>query len=78
MTLTRRQFGKRTAAIAGMSAIAPFSKAFASRNDQMNILCWEGYNSDEVLGPFRSANPGATVRAEWENLKPSRYQKVQP
>ena len=52
MTLTRRQFGKRTAAIAGMSAIAPFSKAFASRNDQMNILCWEGYNSDEVLGPL--------------------------
>ena len=76
MTLTRRQFGKRTAAIAGMSAIAPFSKAFASRNDQMNILCWEGYNSDEVLGPFRSANPGATVRAESGTSDPDMINKL--
>ena len=76
MTLTRRQFGKRTAAIAGMSAIAPFSKAFASRNDQMNILCWEGYNTDEVLGPFRSANPGATVRAESGTSDPDMINKL--
>ena len=76
MTLTRRQFGKRTAAIAGMSAIAPFSNAFASGYDQMNIFCWEGYNSDEVLWPFRSANPGATVRAESGTSDPDMINKL--
>jgi spermidine/putrescine transport system substrate-binding protein len=29
----------------------------------MNVLCWEGYNSAQVLDPFRSAK-GATVKAE--------------
>ena len=64
MTLTRRQFTSRAAAVAGLAVGGPLSPAFAARNDQMNILCWEGYNSYEVLGPFRSANAGATVRAE--------------
>jgi spermidine/putrescine transport system substrate-binding protein len=38
-------------------------KARAARETEMNILCWEGYNSAEVLDPFRSAK-SATVRAE--------------
>lgn len=37
--------------------------AFAAREKELNILCWEGYNSAEVLDPFRSAQ-GATVKAE--------------
>jgi len=35
----------------------------AARNKELNILCWEGYNSGRVLDPFRKRN-GATVIAE--------------
>lgn len=63
-SLSRRHFVGGTAALAGLAAAGPFSPAFAQRSDRMNILCWEGYNSDEVLSPFRRANPGATVRAQ--------------
>lgn len=53
----------------GAGAVAlgtPFynvSKAFAAREKEMNILCWEGYNSAQVLDPFRKKE-AATVRAE--------------
>ena len=53
----------------GAGAVAlgtPFgknSKAFAAREKEMNILCWEGYNSAQVLDPFRKKE-GATVKAE--------------
>jgi spermidine/putrescine transport system substrate-binding protein len=76
MTLTRRQFTGRAAAVAGLAVGGPLSPAFAARNDQMNILCWEGYNSDEVLGPFRSANAGATVRAESGTSDPDMINKL--
>lgn len=40
------------------------SRAFAQdRSKELNILCWEGYNSAQVLDPFRTAQ-GATVKAE--------------
>ena len=75
--LSRRQFVGRTAAIAGATALGPLARpAFANRNDQMNVLCWEGYNSDPVLGPFRSANPGATVRAESGTSDPDMINKL--
>jgi spermidine/putrescine transport system substrate-binding protein len=73
--LTRRQFHKGMAGLAGISALSPLP-ALAARDDQMNILCWEGYNSDEVLGPFRSANPGATVRAESGTSDPDMINKL--
>ena len=76
MTLTRRQFTGRAAAMAGLAVGGPMSPAFAARNDQMNILCWEGYNSDEVLGPFRKANPGASVRAESGTSDPDMINKL--
>jgi len=38
-------------------------KALAAREKELNILCWEGYNSAQVLDPFRSAK-GAEVKAE--------------
>jgi spermidine/putrescine transport system substrate-binding protein len=53
----------------GAGAVAlgtPFGKvgkAFAARDKEMNILCWEGYNSAQVLDPFRKKT-GATVKAE--------------
>lgn len=74
--LSRRQFVGRSAAMAGLAAAGPLSPAFAARNDRMNILCWEGYNSDQVLGPFREAHPGATVRAESGTSDPDMINKL--
>jgi spermidine/putrescine transport system substrate-binding protein len=37
--------------------------AEAARETELNILCWEGYNSAQVLDPFREQK-GATVKAE--------------
>jgi spermidine/putrescine transport system substrate-binding protein len=37
--------------------------AMADRSKELNILCWEGYNSAQVLDPFRTST-GATVKAE--------------
>jgi spermidine/putrescine transport system substrate-binding protein len=76
MKLSRRQFNTAMAGAAGLATMAPLGRAFADRNDQMNILCWEGYNSDEVLGPFRAANPGATVRAESGTSDPDMINKL--
>jgi spermidine/putrescine transport system substrate-binding protein len=59
----------RRTALMGMGAVAfagPFAnvnKAFAARDKELNILCWEGYNSAQVLDPFRKLK-GATVKAE--------------
>lgn len=74
--LSRRQFVGRTAALAGLAAASPLSSAFAARTDRMNILCWEGYNSDQVLGPFRKAHPSATVRAESGTSDPDMINKL--
>lgn len=61
--ITRRQFSTGAAGLAG-AAFMGVGASRAARNDQLNILCWEGYNSDDVLNPFRKQHPGATVRAE--------------
>lgn len=74
--ISRRQFVGRSAALAGLVAAGPLSPAFAARSDRMNILCWEGYNSDEVLGPFRDAHPDATVRAESGTSDPDMINKL--
>jgi len=76
MKISRRQFNQAVAGAAGLAAMGTVGRAFANRNDQMNILCWEGYNSDEVLGPFRSANPGASVRAESGTSDPDMINKL--
>ncbi|MCY4153361.1 MAG: PotD/PotF family extracellular solute-binding protein [Aestuariivita sp.] len=74
---SRRQFLSRTAALGGAAALGSFiDPAFADRNDQLNILCWEGYNSDAILDPFREANPGATVRAESGTYDPDMINKL--
>ena len=46
---------------AGTSGL--IGSASAQREKELNILCWEGYNSAQVLDPFREAQ-GATVKAE--------------
>ncbi len=64
--ISRRNFMQQSAlwaaAFAGVGSIAP-SNALAAREKELNILCWEGYNSAQVLDPFRSEK-GATVKAE--------------
>jgi len=75
MKTTRRQFSTGVAGVFGAAAFAP-SLAFAARDDQLNILCWEGYNSDEVLGPFRKLHPGTTVRAESGTSDPDMINKL--
>lgn len=64
--ICRRNFMQQSAlwaaAFAGVGTIAP-RNALAAREKELNILCWEGYNSAQVLDPFRSEK-GATVKAE--------------
>jgi spermidine/putrescine transport system substrate-binding protein len=62
---SRRQFLKSTGAAAAVAAVGTglTGSAQAARETEMNVLCWEGYNSAQVLDPFRSAK-GATVKAE--------------
>ncbi len=76
MKLTRRAFSMGVAGAAGVAAMGPLGRVRAARNDEMNILCWEGYNSDDVLGPFREAHPDATVRAESGTSDPDMINKL--
>lgn len=76
MTLTRRGFGRGAGALAGLAALGPFGPAFAQRADRLNILCWEGYNTDDVLSPFRDLHPDATVRAESGTSDPDMVNKL--
>ena len=59
--LTRRELLGTAAAAAAAGVLAP--SAQAARASELNILCWEGYNSAQVLDPFRAMKT-ANVRAE--------------
>jgi len=64
--ISRRNFMQQSAlwAAACSGAGAAISgPAEAAREKELNILCWEGYNSAQVLDPFRSSQ-SATVKAE--------------
>ncbi len=76
MKLSRRSFTKGMASAAGLAALGPIGAAHAARENELNILCWEGYNSDDVLGPFRDAHPDATVRAESGTSDPDMINKL--
>ncbi len=62
---SRRNFLQQTGLWAGAFAFggAFGRRAQAARDKELNIYCWEGYNSDDVLDPFRREFD-ATVRAE--------------
>jgi spermidine/putrescine transport system substrate-binding protein len=62
---SRRQFLKTSGAAVAVAAAGALlgRPARAAREKELNILCWEGYNSAQVLDPFRSQQ-GATVKAE--------------
>jgi spermidine/putrescine transport system substrate-binding protein len=77
LTLSRRTFTMGTAAAAGLAAMGPMARAQAQmRADRLNVLCWEGYNTDDVLGPFRDLHPDATVRAESGTSDPDMINKL--
>jgi len=63
--ISRRSFLQQTGSVAAVAAAAGAfpGKAQAAREKELNILCWEGYNSAQVLDPFRQSQ-GATVKAE--------------
>lgn len=76
MTFTRRQFNAGLLAGAGLATLGSARSALADRSNELNILCWEGYNTDDVLGPFRTAHPGSTVRAESGTSDPDMINKL--
>lgn len=43
--------GASAGAIAASSMLGSMPAFAASRSKELNILCWEGYNSAEVLTP---------------------------
>ena len=55
--MSRRNFMQQSAlwaaAFSGAATAMP-GAAFAARDKELNILCWEGYNSAQVLDPFRT------------------------
>ena len=64
--ISRRNFMQQSAAWAAAFAAGTsglIGSARAARETELNILCWEGYNSAQVLDPFRESK-GATVKAE--------------
>src|SRR5215207_3324247 len=64
--LSRRNFMQQSALWAAAIAAGTsglIGTARAQREKELNILCWEGYNSAQVLDPFREQQ-GATVKAE--------------
>lgn len=61
--ISRRTVLRLMGAAAAAGPLAGVSRALAARQNELNILCWEGYNSAQVLDPFR-AKTGATVKAE--------------
>jgi len=78
MKLTRRAFNQRAAALAGAATLGGFGAASvqAARDNELNILCWEGYNTDDVLAPFRQMHPEANVRAESGTSDPDMINKL--
>ncbi|MCB9960060.1 MAG: extracellular solute-binding protein [Rhodospirillaceae bacterium] len=64
MRISRRSFAQGAGSLAALGVMGRSARVLGQTSDELNILCWEGYNTDDVLGPFRDLHPGATVRAE--------------
>ena len=72
----RRTLLKGSLGLAAAGAFGLPRFAQAARDEELNILCWEGYNTDEVLEPFRDLHAGATVRAESGTSDPDMINKL--
>ncbi|WP_273649256.1 PotD/PotF family extracellular solute-binding protein, partial [Pseudomonas aeruginosa] len=55
--------GVSAGALAANSVLGSMPAFAGNRSKELNILCWEGYNSAEVLDPFRALSR-ATIKAE--------------
>ncbi len=77
MTMKRRNFLQASAATAAALSLPGLLSrpAQAAREKELNILCWEGYNSDEVLDPFRREH-NAKVQAESGTSDPDMINKL--
>lgn len=74
--VTRRKFLQGTAALAGAVALSPMDFAWGAKGGgTLNILCWEGYNTDKVLNPFRKAFD-CTVNAVSASSDPAMINKL--
>ena len=74
--LSRRNFLQQTGVWAAAAAAGSLPNiAHAARDKELNIYCWEGYNSDDVLDPFRREF-GAKVRAEGLTSDPDAVNKL--
>lgn len=81
--LSRRNFTKLGAAAAAGFALPSCSSKKEegaakadTRDKSLNVLCWEGYNSDNVLNPFREMHTGIDLKAESGTDDPSMINKL--
>ncbi len=75
--IDRRDMLKMTGSVAALATMGGLPRlARAVRTDELNILCWEGYNTSDVLDPFRRANPGAKINAESGTSDPDMINKL--
>lgn len=74
---TRRELLQHTGAFAATTALAGGYPGIvrAAREDELNIYCWEGYNSGDVLDPFRREFD-AKVSAEGLTSDPDAVNKL--
>jgi len=74
--ITRRDMLKTAGAVAALGAAGGLPRlARAERTNELNILCWEGYNTSDVLDPFRRET-GAKVNAESGTSDPDMINKL--
>lgn len=75
--MNRRSMLKMTGAAAALMSMGGLPRlARAARSNELNILCWEGYNTSDVLDPFRRAHPGVKVNAESGTSDPDMINKL--
>jgi len=74
--IKRRDVLKMSGGAALLAAGGLPRMSWAERTKELNILCWEGYNTDDVLDPFRRRNPGAKVKAESGTSDPDMINKL--
>lgn len=76
--MKRRDFLKFPAglAAAGLTGSVLPRRVLADHSDSLNVLCWEGYNTGDVLDPFRRLHPDAKVRAESGTSDPDMINKL--
>lgn len=78
---TRREFLKLAGAATAVTLCGGLpgmlTPAFGgTRDKELRILCWEGYNSDKVLDPFRKLHAGSKVQAESGTSDPDMINKL--